>query len=395
MNLARPIRGKRKDREKVLSGARPFVPLDAVRSRGAAEARTVFPDGPEVPSGSHFGIIGASPAISAIFDLILRLGRVPSTVLITGESGTGKELVARAVHRAGGGGREGRPFVAINCGAIPSELMESELFGHERGAFTGANGRKPGKVELARGGTLFLDEITTMPLYLQVKLLRFLQEREFTRLGGSALLRADLRVIAAANVDMRDAVKRGRFREDLFYRLNVVPINVPPLRERKTDIPILCAHFLEKYSERYEIPAPCLTPSAMEALVSYRWPGNVRELENLMERLVVLGEAGRPVQAKDLPEEVLRASMPDHPPQGGLKKEDEFHAFAFGAGGGAGGTYREALRAFERSYLIGVLDKTGWKRSRAARLMKVHRNTLLMKMKALGISPPGGAPAES
>jgi len=321
---------------------------------------------------AYESIIGVSPSMRALFKLIARVGRTAASVLITGESGTGKELVARAVHNTTSSGR-GRPFVAVNCGAMPAELMESELFGFEKGAFTGAHARKAGKVELARGGTLFLDEVATMPLNLQVKLLRFLQEREFTRLGGNTLIKADLRIIAAANVNLLEAVKRGKFREDLYYRLNVIPVNLPPLRERTEDIPLLACHFLIKYSKKYSLPVRAISEAALTALKRYNWPGNVRELENIMERIIVLSSENGPVAVSDLPEEVRSSTEKDPVPGPGptpsMTKD----------------SYREALRAFERSYIRTALERTGWNRAKAARLMKVHRNTLLMKIKSLGI----------
>jgi len=320
-------------------------------------------------------MVGSSHSMRNIHSLIKRVSKTTTSVLITGESGTGKELVARAVHSAGAGeargsGSDKEPFVAINCGAIPSALIESELFGHERGAFTGASKRKTGKLELARGGTLFLDEVASLPLSSQVKLLRFLQERTFTRVGGNDIIKVDLRVIAAANVNLREAVRRGEFRGDLFYRLNVVPIEVPPLRERKDDIALLVEHFLEKYCTKYSRNISGILPETLTALNAYNWPGNVRELENIMERLVVLAVDKGPVKKSALPEEILSTLSRDF----------------------AGGRYRpadsfkEAVRAFERSYITTLLDKTGWNRTRTAQLMQVHRNTLLMKIKLLEIS---------
>jgi len=313
-------------------------------------------------------MIGASPAMRSIHSLIKRVGRTSISLLITGESGTGKELAARAVHNSAGHGRSG-PFVAVNCGAMPEGLIESELFGHERGAFTGASAQKKGKAELADGGTLFLDEIATMPLHLQVKLLRFLQERTFTRVGGNALIRVNLRVIAAANINLYDAVLRGVFREDLYYRLNVVPLKVPSLRERSEDIALLAEHFMAKYSSKYTMAPKAISSEALCALSAYDWPGNVRELENIMERLVVLALDDSPVKTSDLPEEIL-SNLPVKPLKDRAMPINNF---------------KEAVRSFERTYITSILEKTGWNRACTARLMKVHRNTLLMKMKALEI----------
>ncbi len=383
MSLAtRALKDKDK-REKVLRGGLPAMGGGCRASSARARKGHSSPVLGLAGAGwAHAGIIGASPAMRAVFHLINRVGPTAATVLITGESGTGKELVARAVHNATPGGCR-RPFIALNCSAIPGALLESELFGHERGAFTGASARKTGKVELAHGGTLFLDEVATMPLNLQVKLLRFLQEREFTRIGGTTIIRTDLRIIAAANVNLQEAVKRGDFREDLFYRLNVVPICLPPLRERGADMTLLARHFLSMYADKYSRPLPLLTPEAQAALRRYAWPGNVRELENIMERIVVLAVEGRPVDTGDLPEEVLSGA--GEPASGRALLLDEGHASGMRECIDATPGYRAALRSFERRYITTILEQTNWNRSETARIMKIHRNTLLQKMKVLGI----------
>ncbi len=314
------------------------------------------------------GIIGASPAMRSIYEIIQKVGRTRSSVLITGESGVGKELVARAVHNSNGSGGAG-PFVAINCGALPAGLMESELFGHEKGAFTGASAKKIGKAELADGGTLFLDEIATMPLFLQVKLLRFLQDRTFTRVGGNKEIKVNIRLIAAANTSLRHAIEKGEFREDLFYRLNVIPVEVPPLRERGADILLLAEFFLHKYADKYSRKMSGLSAGALKTLRYYGWPGNVRELENIMERLVVLAADEGLTSEADLPQEIRSE-------QGGEEKEKEVYS----------GDFKAAVRSFEHSYILSLLEKTGWNRVETARLMNVHRNTLLMKMKSLNIA---------
>ncbi len=318
------------------------------------------------------GIIGASPAIRSIFNIIQKVARTSSSVLINGESGTGKELVARAVHNSSASGASS-PFIAINCGALPAGLMESELFGHERGAFTGASAKKVGKAELAEGGTLFLDEIAAMPLNLQVKLLRFIQERTFTRVGGNIPVKVNLRIIAAANTDLREAVRRGEFREDLFYRLNVIPLLLPPLRDRGGDILLLAKFFLHKYSEKYSRPCTTLSFEALNALEVYDWPGNVRELENIMERLVVLAPDEGLISKSALPGEIISAvnKRPLTPENFVMPSASDF---------------KGAVRAFERSYITNLLYETGWNRVETARLMRVHRNTLLQKMKTLHIS---------
>jgi len=314
-------------------------------------------------------ILSISPKMQEIFELIKKVGPSSSSVLITGESGTGKELVARAIQALGE--RRSKPFVAVNCGAVPSELMESELFGHEKGSFTGAHAKKLGKFEYADGGTIFFDEVSTLPMHLQVKLLRVLQEKMFERVGGNVSIKVDIRVIAATNIDLDAAVKRGAFRDDLYYRLNVVPVKIPPLRVRKEDIPILVTHFIDKHCAACNKFIKGITPDALDALAEYDWPGNVRELENLVERLVVLARDGHEISYEDLP-----VSM--------------FITEPGGAPGGEPVEFREACKNFERRYIIEVLNKTNWNRIKGASMLKVHRNTLLMKMKDLGIKPPKG-----
>lgn len=311
-------------------------------------------------------IVSRSPKMRKIFELIQKVANTSSNVLITGESGTGKELVARAIQSRGE--RKNKPFVAVNCGAVPSELMESELFGHEKGAFTGAYARKIGKFEYADGGTVFLDEISTLPMHLQIKLLRVLQEKSFERVGSNIPIKVDIRVIAATNVDLDKEVHEGRFREDLYYRLKVVPVELPPLRERKEDIPLLIHHFLEKNSRKFNKEVGGISADAINALMGYTWPGNIRELENLMERLVVLARDSQEIIYDDLPIGMFCVN------DGQNAKEPK--------------DFKEACKAFERHYIIGVLNKTNWNRMEAARSMKIHRNTLLMKMKDLGIKEP-------
>ncbi len=313
----------------------------------------------------HGDVISRSAKMKRVFELIKAVSATSSYVLITGESGTGKELVARAIQSIGS--RKDKPFVAVNCGAVPSELMESELFGHEKGAFTGAHVRKIGKFEYADGGTIFLDEVSTLPTHLQTKLLRVLQEKTFERVGSNTPINVDVRVIAATNVDLASEVKKGNFREDLYYRLKVVPIELPPLRDRKEDIPLLVRHFLQKKSQKCCKPVPEIKPAAMAALCEYSWPGNVRELENFVELIVVLSRDGEEIRLEDLP--VFPAE-----PKGYAMKDRNF---------------REACRSFERNYIIGVLNKTNWNRIEAAKRMKIHRNTLLIKMKTLAIKEPG------
>ncbi len=250
---------------------------------------------------SHAGgrkIVGNSEGLRRVLELVSQVAASEATVLILGESGTGKEVIARALHAASD--RSRKPFIKVNCSSIPETLLEAELFGHERGAFTGAVKRKPGRFELAEGGTLFLDEIGDVPLEMQVKLLRVLQEREYERLGGTEVLKADVRILAATHRDLRERIEQGLFREDLYYRLAVIPIEIPPLRERREDIPLLAVHFVEKLSKKNRSAMPAIVPEAMERLISYDWPGNVRELENVLERAVVLCKE-RLIRPEDLP----------------------------------------------------------------------------------------------
>ncbi|OGP17558.1 MAG: hypothetical protein A2V21_301970 [Deltaproteobacteria bacterium GWC2_55_46] len=315
---------------------------------------------------SYGEIISKSPRMMKIFDLMKAVSRTPSNVLITGESGTGKELVARGIHYMSD--RKEKPFVAVNCGAVPAELMESELFGHEKGAFTGAHQRKIGKFEYADMGTIFLDEVSTLPTYLQIKLLRVLQERSFERLGSNTPIKVDIRIIAATNVGLEGEVLKGRFREDLYYRLKVVPVDLPALRGRKEDIPLLVQHFLEKHSRKCCKRIEGVEAAVVSAFMGYSWPGNIRELENLMERLVVLAPEGGVIRADDLPLGLFT----------GLE-----------AGNGDSPDFRDAVRSFERRYITGVLDRSNWNRLEASRALNIHRNTLLLKMKELGIKSPG------
>src|SRR6478609_7434867 len=255
--------------------------------------------------GTKFGIIGQSQPILDLYAVLERVADTPTTVLVTGESGTGKELVARALHE--NSSRRDKPFIKVNCAAIPKDLMESELFGHERGAFTGAVGSKPGRFELASGGTLFLDEIGSIPVEMQVKLLRALQESEFERVGGVKTIRVDVRLVAATNSDLKREIAAGAFREDLYYRLNVVPIRLPSLRERATDIPLLAKHFIDKFNARLKKSIDGVEPDALARLTSYPWPGNIRELENVIERAVLFSD-GSQLKVLDLPSEVRAAS---------------------------------------------------------------------------------------
>jgi len=319
-------------------------------------------------AGAFEGMVGRHPEMVRIYQVVTQIATTPTTVLITGESGTGKELVARAIHARSG--RRGQPFVAINVAAIPDTLIESELFGHEKGAFTGAHARKLGRFELAHGGTVFLDEIGTLRLDLQAKLLRALQEREIERLGGVRPVSVDVRILAATNVNLRNAVRAREFREDLYYRLNVVPIHVPPLRERREDIPALVEYMIRKLARECNREVRGVSAGALDVLTRYDWPGNVRELENVLHRAVVLARSPV-IHLQDVP---LDVAMPE---TGSRLGED------------VGPPLREAMEQFERQYILRVLEGAGWNVSRAARLLGVHRNTILTKLSGWGIQRPG------
>ncbi len=324
----------------------------------------------------HFPVIvGKNQRMREVFSLIDKVAGTDSTVLIHGESGTGKELVARAIHYRSQ--RRDKPLVTINCGAIPEELLESELFGYVKGAFTGAVRDKKGRFEVANGGTVFLDEVSEMSPALQVKLLRVLQEREFERVGDVKTIRVDIRVIAATNQDLEELVRRGRFREDLYYRLNVIPIYLPPLRERRDDIPLLLSYFLRVFNEKRGGHLEGFSPEALALLVDYDWPGNVRELENLVERLVVLKGEGV-VRPEDLPEKVRgRRSFSSIPsPERGWDLST-------------------AVSTFERQLILEALRRANGVKSKAAKLLGIKRTTLLDKIKRNGLEeflskPSGG-----
>lgn len=310
-------------------------------------------------------IITRNQKMLEIFRIIKNVASASTSVLITGESGTGKELIARCIHRESPRNKE--PFVAINCAAIPPELMESEFFGHEKGAFTGAYTKMIGKFEYANGGTIFLDEISNLRLDLQAKLLRVLQDMEITRIGSLKPIKVDVRIIAATNTDLNDLVKKHLFRDDLYYRLNVVPIKLPPLKERRDDIPLLAAHFLDKYTKRFNKKIRGFSPKVMTALCKYRWRGNIRELENLIERMVVLSCDKDELSMSDLPLDIMVEMQDVAIPM------DEIAGLF------------EAREIFEKTYLLAVLEKTGWDYQKAARLLKIHRNTLIHRMRRLNI----------
>jgi DNA-binding NtrC family response regulator len=311
-------------------------------------------------------IIGSSPAMNLVFERMSRIVKTDSAVLVSGESGTGKELVAKALHY--NGPRKERPFIAVNCSAIPEALLESELFGHVRGAFTGAIKDKPGKFEAANHGTIFLDEIGTLPLHLQAKLLRVLQEHEVERVGSNKTIKLHVRVISATNSDLENMVKRGEFREDLYYRLNVIPLHLPPLRERQQDIMFLTAFFLEKQC-RLLGRAPCtISKQALEALELYSWPGNVRELENLIERMIVLTDSSV-MTIDDVPSKIL-----------GAKPEGEINYVNL-PGGGI--NLVSTVSRIEQSLISQALESAGGVKAKAAALLGINRTTLVEKIKRL------------
>ena len=309
-------------------------------------------------------IIGECDPMQQIFRLVDRVADTDSTILLNGETGTGKGLIAKAIHQASY--RRTQPFVQINCGAIPENLLESELFGHVKGAFTGATAPKKGKFEQANGGTIFLDEIGDMSPDLQVKVLRALEEREFEPVGGCKTVKVDVRVIAATHRDLKQRVKEGLFREDLYYRLYVIPIEITPLRARKTDIPLLADYFMKKFNREKHMAVVGLTRQALDMLSHYEWPGNVREMRNVMERLVVIKGEGE-IDTGDLPEEVRSVECHLDMPTVELSSE--------------GICLNTAVNEFEKSLIFQSLEKTQWVKKKAAKLLQLKRTTLVEKIK--------------
>lgn len=321
-------------------------------------------------------MVGASKKILELKELISRLAPLQSWVLITGENGTGKELVARAVHS--GSRRQEQAFVAVNCAAIPEELIESELFGHQRGAFTGAHQMKRGKFDQASGGTIFLDEIADMSLKTQAKVLRILQEQKFERVGGNQTIEVDVRVIAATNKNLTEAIKNNQFREDLYYRLNVIPIVVPPLRERIEDLPALLKHYFEFFAQEQGQEPKRISEDAMRVLQQYSWPGNVRELKNLVERLSIMSR-GETVSASDLPAEILEA-VAAIPLAYSLRSEGAFSTFSSSDSG-----LKEAKNHFEKEFIVKKLQEYDWNISKTAHALGIERAHLHRKIKAFKI----------
>ncbi|MCX7856712.1 MAG: sigma-54 dependent transcriptional regulator [Deltaproteobacteria bacterium] len=308
-------------------------------------------------------IIGMSFSMQKVFEMIEKVADTSATVLITGESGVGKELVARAIHY--NSSRKDNPLVIVNCGAIPETLLESELFGYEKGAFTGAFSTRIGRFEIANGGTIFLDEIGDMSMNLQVKLLRVLQEREFERVGGNKVIKVDVRIIAATNRNLEQLVKEGKFREDLYYRLNVVQIHIPPLRERKQDIPLLVDHFLKISNSLNNGQIEGVSEEAMALLMEYDYPGNVRELQNIIERIVVIKKRGT-IEVEDLPDKLYKPKKP---------------TFEFDLQKG----YDVLVTEFEKNLIMRALSEANGVKSKAAKVLNINRTTLIEKMKRLGI----------
>jgi transcriptional regulator with PAS, ATPase and Fis domain len=313
---------------------------------------------------AFMNVVGRSAQMRQIFRLIEDISHSDATVLVQGESGTGKEIIARAIHRRSG--RSRRPFITANCAAIPETLLESELFGYEKGAFTGALVSRKGRFELAEGGTLLLDEVTEMKPSAQVDLLRVLQEKEFRRVGGSRLIDSDVRIIASSNKDVEEEVEHGNFREDLFYRLNVIPVHIPPLRVRKEDIPFLIDHFLQKHRREAKRKIRGISEETVELLSRYDWPGNVRELENVVLRAMVLGKKEHLV-SEDLPDKIRR-----------LGRYSNEVCYPLGS----------SLEDVEKNYIQGVLNSTGWNVSGTARVLKINRMTLYNKMRKYGFQRP-------
>jgi DNA-binding NtrC family response regulator len=326
----------------------------------------------EAEAGGRFPeIIGQSRPILRVLKLVEKVAKTDSTVMIYGESGTGKELIARAIHQHSQ--RSVNPLIPVNCGAIPEELLESELFGHEKGAFTNAIRMRAGRFEMSDGGTIFLDEIADMSPKLQVKILRVLQEHQFERIGGAKTVNVDIRVITATNKDLRQAMEGGHFREDLFYRLNVIPITVPPLRERKSDIPFLVDHFLGRFRKTRGSGVTNIEQPVMDKLIHYAWPGNIRELENIIERMVILAE-GDALTLEDLPPRIADSAKPAAAAPVTITED--------------GIDFNQVVSDFENQLLLAALEQADWVKNKAAQLLRLNRTTLVEKLKKKNIPPP-------
>lgn len=350
---------------------KPFEVEDLILTiRKALERRSIIRENLYLKSAlndraSLGELIGKSEEIRKIYSIIENASGSDSTILLTGESGTGKEIVAETIHKKSR--RKNMPYIVVNCAAIPENLLESEIFGHERGAFTGAMERHIGKFELANGGTIFLDEIGEMPLSMQAKLLRVVQEGNLERVGGEKSIPIDVRIIAATNMDIKIAIRNKKFREDLFYRLNVIPINMPPLRERTEDIPLFIDYFVSKYNKELNKNVKNITKEALGTLMSYPWPGNVRELENLIERIITLSSDDH-IDIRHLPQDLLN-----------IKPKDQ-EAFSFEEG-----SLLKATSNYEKKIIMGAISACGGNQTAAAKLLGIHRTTLISKMEAYGI----------
>ena len=358
-----------------------LVVKNALETVGLRRENRVLRQRIELEGSQRGALIGNSEAMMRVRSMIEKVAETDATVLVRGESGTGKELVARELHERSSHRRRGG-FVAVNCAALPSELIESELFGHEKGAFTGAAGRRRGKFEQADGGTLFLDEIGDMSANVQAKLLRALEERRIERLGGSDSIPVDVRIVSATHRPLEQDIEKGSFRADLFYRLQVVTVEIPALRERREDIPVLAETFARQAAERYGLPPRTLAPPALRRLVEYHWPGNVRELRNAVERSMILAE-GDEVTSRDLPEEIgagVRTQKEAGTPAAAAVAEPGALAVPFTS------DFREDRREFERRYIARCLEETGGNVTRAAAILGMHRQSLQHKLRELGLA---------
>jgi len=356
------------------AGAFDYVskPVGLEQLRALVRAALSLPDRGEAPARDkrlHGRLLGESAPLAQVREMIAKLARTQAPVYISGESGTGKELAARLIHE--NGARRERPFIPVNCGAIPENLMESEFFGYKKGAFTGAEGDRDGFFQAANGGTLFLDEISEIPVALQVKFLRAIQEKEVTPLGSSQPVKVDLRIIAASNRNLAEEVKKGTFREDLFYRLSVVPIHLPPLRERREDIPLLIEHFIAAFSQEYNVEPRRIALDALEKIVAYPWPGNIRELQNVIERVFALTQSNE-ITLEDLPSAV----------SGFEEQPINFQELS----------ELPTLEEMERSLITAALRKSHGNKNEAARLLAIDRQRLYRKIEKYGFDPPVRGP---
>jgi transcriptional regulator with GAF, ATPase, and Fis domain len=349
----------------------------AERERARLQSENAYLE-EEIRSSLHFDeIVGRSPGLAAVLEHVRAVAPTDATVLITGETGTGKELIARAIHSAGR--RQDRPLIKVNCAALPAGLIESELFGHEKGAFTGAIARRQGRFELANTGTIFLDEIGDLPLEMQAKLLRVLQEHELERIGGGVPIPIDVRVIAATNRDLHTALKEKTFREDLFYRLNVFPVALPPLRERQGDIPLLASYYADRFARQFGKTINGIDPETLHRLCEYHWPGNIRELQNIVERATILSSGPLLQVGPD-----ILAPTP-------VSADPSRNAANLSTSDGDSGTGESSLMLIEKNHILSVLEQTRWRIEGprgAAKILGINPNTLRSRMKRLGIERP-------